>query len=113
MSIHPDPLIIGGITLPDLAQFNLRYQQGRLTGGSGVLRFSDGTSEKQTNWQKRSVDLSADGWLPAGLDAIDWTQPVTISGGGYPDITIWSVGPTDMLDAAGAVYGWSLTGEEV
>jgi hypothetical protein len=113
MSIHPDPLIIGGIALPDLAQFNMRNQRSPLGSGSSVLRFSDGTSIKQTAWQKRTVDISADGWIPAGLDAIDWTQPVTISGGGRPDITIWSAGPTEILDAAGAVWGWSLTGEEV
>jgi hypothetical protein len=108
----PDPLVIGGVTLEDVALLDVQYTREPI-GGSEVLRMSDGNAIKQTHWQKARVTIQASGWAPPALDAIDWSQPVLISGGGYPDVTVFSDGPRQSVDANAASHSWQLTGEEV
>lgn len=112
MSIWRQPLTINGTALDDKAQFGLQVQISPL-GGSTVHRLSDGRAVKQTVWQKRRVTLSATGWIPPALDAIDWRSPVTIAGQTLTHpITGYSDGPTESRSPQSAEWGWQLTIDE-
>ena len=65
------PLMLGGIPIvlhagaPDLSEQPL--------GGWSRDRMSDGALIKQTHWQKTAGSISASGWIPPGLDGLDYT----------------------------------------
>ena len=112
MSIWRQPLTINGVALDDKAQFGI---QVRITpiGGSTVHRLSSGRAIKQTVWRKNRVTLSATGWVPPAIDAIDWSQPVTVSGQTLSSpITGFSDGPEETRSPQSAEWGWQITIEE-
>jgi hypothetical protein len=47
-------------------------------GGSSADRMSDGALVKQTHWEKASGSISATGWMPPGLDGLDYTGPLEL-----------------------------------
>lgn len=113
MSWFKDPLIIGGIQLPDEIQDEIEIQFEDDGGGSSFRRLSTGQGVKQTAWQKRKITISASGWVPLELDAIDWRQPVTISGRTInPAITGFCSKPKETRKPQDADWSWSLTIEE-
>lgn len=65
------PLMLGGIPIvlhagaPDLSEQKI--------GGWSQDRMSDGALVKQTHWQKAAGSISASGWIPPGLDGLDYT----------------------------------------
>jgi hypothetical protein len=71
-------LIIGGIEVPIHASLSLR-QTYEPIGGSTVLRMQSGAAIKQTHWRKLRTSIQADGWIPPGLDAIDYSQPLQLA----------------------------------
>ena len=112
-NVFIEPLRINGTALPDAAQLDLQLQISPL-GGSTVHRLSDGRAVKQTVWQKRRITLSATGWIPPALDAIDWRSPVTIAGQTLTNpITGFSDGPTESRSPQTAEWGWQLTIDEL
>ncbi len=47
-------------------------------GGNTLLRMSDGTAVKQQHWAKSAGTISGSGWMPPGLDGLDYTQPLEL-----------------------------------
>lgn len=69
-------IILGGIPLvlhagvPDLSEEPI--------GGETLLRMSDGTGVPMTHWQKMAGSISGQGWMPPGLDGLDFSQPLEL-----------------------------------
>lgn len=70
------PLMLGGVPIvlhagaPDLTVQPI--------GGSSQDRMSDGALVKQTHWEKAGGTISAQGWMPPGLDGLDYTSPLEL-----------------------------------
>ncbi|MGQ7957688.1 hypothetical protein ACUTAF_08225 [Pseudomonas sp. SP16.1] len=47
-------------------------------GGSTVLRMSDGAGIKQQHWERMAGSISGDGWMPPGLDGLDYSGPLEL-----------------------------------
>lgn len=47
-------------------------------GGSSVRRLAGGGAFKTTHWTRHRISLSASGWVPPPLNAIDYSQPFVI-----------------------------------
>lgn len=71
---------LGGVVVPMTAALDLQ-QQITVTGGASTRRMMNGAALKQTQWQKLAVTLSGNGWCPLGLDALDYTGPLTLKCG--------------------------------
>lgn len=69
-------IMLGGIEIalqagaPELGEEGLE--------ASTVLRMSDGTGVKMTAWEKASGSISAQGWVPPGLDGLDYSAPIEL-----------------------------------
>lgn len=70
-------LIFGGVPIvlhagaPDLSIEPLR--------GSALVRMGNGEAVQMTHWSgKRSGTISGAGWMPPGLDGLDYTQPIEL-----------------------------------
>lgn len=70
------PLMFGGISLalhagaPELSEDTI--------GGDSVLRMSDGAGVKMTMWEKAVGTISGQGWMPPGLDGLDYSAPIEL-----------------------------------
>lgn len=70
------PLMLGGIPIvlhagaPELSEED--------AGGSTALRMSDGSIVKMTRWQKMAGSISGQGWMPPGLDGLDYSAPLEL-----------------------------------
>lgn len=71
---------IGGLVIPVTAAFTLR-QRIETLGGRNPIRFANGASLRQIAWQKLRVTLSGDGWVPLGVDALDFASTMTLKCG--------------------------------
>lgn len=69
-------VMLGGIALDKHAGAPEQTEQP--IGGSQVLRMSDGAAVKQTHWQKMSGTLAGRGVYPAGLDGLDYSNPLEL-----------------------------------
>lgn len=47
-------------------------------GSTALLRMADGSAAKRNNWRKIKTKLSGSGWLPAGLDGIDYNGQLVL-----------------------------------
>ncbi|PWG61776.1 hypothetical protein [Sediminicurvatus halobius] len=70
-------LVIGGIELPLYAGLELS-QTYSVIGGRSDFRLADGAAIRQRHWQRLRTEISGSGWMPPGLVALDYDQPVTI-----------------------------------
>lgn len=112
MSVYSQPLRINGQAVDDLAQLDLSVQIESI-GGSTLHRLSDGSAVKQTVWQKRQLTISASGWLPAALDALDASAPITVDGGSLDaPITGFTDGIRMTRNPQSADFQWQLTIQE-
>lgn len=68
---------IGGITAPILAalDFSQTYES---IGGSVTHRMQSGRAIKQTHFKKLRTVLSGQGWVPAGLDNLNYDEPLLL-----------------------------------
>lgn len=70
------PLMLGGVPIvlhagaPDLTEEPI--------GGETLLRMSDGAGVAMTHWQKMAGSISGQGWMPPGLDGLDFSQPLEL-----------------------------------
>lgn len=71
---------LGGLVIPITAALQLS-QDVQVIGGRSGLRFANGASLRQQAWQKLRVTLSAEGWVPLGLDALDFEATMTFKAG--------------------------------
>ncbi|WP_268797514.1 hypothetical protein [Pseudomonas huanghezhanensis] len=46
--------------------------------GETVVRLSGGAGVKMTHWGKASGSISGQGWMPPGLDGLDYSQPLEL-----------------------------------
>ena len=47
-------------------------------GGEVLLRLSLGAGVKMQHWTKASGTISSQGWMPPGLDGLDYSQPLEL-----------------------------------
>lgn len=68
---------LGGITVPILSclEFSQTYE---LVGGSVMHRMQSGRAVKQTHFTKLKTVLSGQGWVPAGLDGLNFNEPLLL-----------------------------------
>lgn len=68
---------LAGIRIPIRAnlQFNQTYEP---IGGTHTFRTQNGRAVKQTHFNKLKTTLSGTGWMPAGLDGIDYSEPLIL-----------------------------------
>ena len=69
--------VIGEIRIPLKAglEFTQTYEP---IGGTSTLRTQSGKAIKQTHFNKLKTVLSGRGWVPAGLDGLDYSQPLLL-----------------------------------
>lgn len=70
-------LVLGTVEVPVWASMALTQRYTPIEAAS-VLRFMSGTAFKQSRWQKISTQIASRGNVPPGLDALDYTQPMTL-----------------------------------
>lgn len=46
--------------------------------GEAVVRMSEGAAVKMTHWNKAAGSISLAGWMPPGLDGLDYSQPLVL-----------------------------------
>lgn len=68
------PLQIGPLTIPSLARVDQLSQSYEPIGGQSIFRSATGRGINQMTWQKTRIVTSGAGWIPAGLQALDYTQ---------------------------------------
>ncbi len=68
---------LGGISIPIQAglEFSQTYEP---IGGSVLQRMQSGRAIKQTHYKKLRTSLSGQGWVPAGLDGLEYSQPLIL-----------------------------------
>lgn len=70
------PLMLGGVEIvlqagaPDFAE--------DVIGGDAVLRLSTGSAVKMTRYIKSAGSISGQGWMPPGLDGLDYSLPLEL-----------------------------------
>lgn len=70
------PLMFGGIPLALHA--GAPAQGSDPLEASTVLRMSLGDAVKMTTWEKAAGTISASGWMPPGLDGLDYSAPLEL-----------------------------------
>ncbi|MFZ3185854.1 MAG: hypothetical protein WA173_17130 [Pseudomonas sp.] len=46
--------------------------------GEAVVRMSEGAGVKMSHWSKAAGSISLAGWMPPGLDGLDYSQPLVL-----------------------------------
>lgn len=70
-------LELGSVVVPLWASMRIA-QTYEIIGGAGVLRMLNGSARKQTQWQRLSTRITGSGNVPAGLDGLDYSAPLTL-----------------------------------
>lgn len=70
-------IIIDNIILDNVAGFEIKQSYRTLNDGI-VLRMIDGTGIKQNSWTKVETVISGSGWVPDGLQNVDFRSSVVI-----------------------------------
>lgn len=70
-------LKIAGIDISVVAWLNLD-QRIEPFGGNSTRRMASGGALKMSRWRKYRISLSASGWIPPALNAIDYNAPFEI-----------------------------------
>lgn len=47
-------------------------------GGSTVLRMDEGRAVKMQHWERQAGSISGQGWMPPGLDGLDYSQQLEL-----------------------------------
>ena len=71
-------LKIGDFELPVLSSFDITQRYEPL-GGESILRTVSGRGIKQMTWNKLRVTTSGNGWVPSGIDSLDFTIQHTLA----------------------------------
>lgn len=83
-------------------------------GGPEILRLTSGAGVQQTHWQRSAIALSGSGWMPPGLDGLDYTKPLELRC--TKQLSIVSTGRTFQIIGTPRpdfpVYGLALVGKE-
>ena len=65
-------LEIGGAVIPNRAGFDVD-QQYEMLGTETILRACSGRGIKQMTYEKMRITTSCSGWMPSGLETLDYT----------------------------------------
>lgn len=105
MAWNSTPVVIGSVTIdvPAALRLNVSYQK---IGGFSDVRTLSGNLVRQVLWQKWKVSISGEGPVPSGLDALDWTQPQSISTAYGPTITAFCQPPVLSADRVTGGLNW-------
>lgn len=68
---------LGGVTVSTMAGLTFS-QEYEAIGGSTLSRTLNGSGFKQQNWQKTKITTRASGWIPAGLQELDYSVPLSM-----------------------------------
>lgn len=117
--IHSMITIDDGVTnvsIDAYATIGLQQDFDAVGGGSSVLRMVDGTGVKQVQWQKLKITIQGYGWQPPLLNAIDWTDELTITIHDYESTTkqytVLADRPKESWNVQKASATWTLECEE-
>lgn len=69
-------ITLGGVEID--AEAGPESQDVSRLGGSAVVRMSLGAGVKMTHWGKFAGEISGSGLLPAGLDGLDYSAPLSL-----------------------------------
>ena len=69
-------IMLGGVEID--AEAGPESQDVTRLGGSVVVRMSLGAAVKMTHWGKAAGGISGAGFLPAGLDGLDYSAPLEL-----------------------------------
>lgn len=69
-------VMLGGV--PILLDAGAVSQSITPLGGPEIVRLSSGAGVPMTHWQRSAIALSASGWMPPGLDGLDYSQPLEL-----------------------------------
>lgn len=69
-------IMLGGVAIVLHAGAPVESEES--IGGDSVQRMSDGTGVIQTYWSKMAGSISGQGWMPPGLDGLDFSQPLEL-----------------------------------
>ena len=113
-------LFDGTTTVIVEANASFGFKQGFSNlGGSAILRTIDGTGIKQTLWRKLAITISAYGWIPHGLNDLDYDQELTLTIIDQDDTdatkqyTVFGEKPQNNMDVFNAKFEWFQYFEEV
>lgn len=67
---------LGG--LPIVLHAGVPAQSDEPLLGEAVVRMSEGAGVKMTHWNKAAGSISLAGWMPPGLDGLDYSQPLLL-----------------------------------
>lgn len=70
-------LEVGSVVVPLWASMQIR-QRYWLLGGATTLRMMNGAAKQQTHWRRLATMISGAGNIPAGLDDLDYSQPLIL-----------------------------------
>lgn len=70
-------LWLGGVRVPLHSVLDFEQSYSAIEGGR-VLRMTDGAGVKTVHWRKISTTVSAGGWIPPGLLALDYDEPLVM-----------------------------------
>lgn len=70
-------LELGGVIVPQHAALDLE-QTYEPIGGYTTRRMLSGAGSKQTHWLKLRTTIRGSGWIPAGLDGLDFSAPMEL-----------------------------------
>lgn len=71
-------LIIGGVEVPQLAGLDLSQSYAPVDGGSAVVRTLNGSAVKMTSWTKLRTEITGGGWVPPGLESLDYSAAIVL-----------------------------------
>lgn len=94
-ALRDSAFILGGIAVPLYARLEWS-QTYRWLEGATTHRMWSGRSVKQSTWRKLATEISGGGWVPSGLSALDYSQPLVLAcaaplaivGGGTPPVPV-------------------------
>lgn len=70
-------LWLGGVRVPLHSVLDFEQSYSTIEGGR-VLRMTDGAAVKTVHWRRISTTVSASGWIPPGLLALDYDAPLVM-----------------------------------
>lgn len=107
------PLMVGGV--PILLQAGAPELTEEVIGGDSLDRMSDGAAVKQTHWAKVAGSISAQGWIPPGLDGLDYSLPLELRSTQISTMQgaslVFELTSTPRPDLA--PWAWALVGSEL
>lgn len=70
------PLMLGGV--PIVLHAGAPEESIEPIGGNSLLRMSGGAAVKQQHWSRSAGSINGAGWMPPGLDGLDYTGPLEL-----------------------------------